>query len=187
MYVQAWLSSLKLFWITCSLFTILLWSCKLTNTFIDLASFCLSGDDPWHCPSAVRQHHNPALFNPHFHTIIQLCKKATRGSVPRDLVDIFPGQSMPSPQGTVLLGNCCSNGEINTRQSKAATIRSPWEAQLSCPGLYFWSNVSCCTWLFPGLLQTLLQGSFSLVVQAGSCLHTGRASGSLAQVISCTV
>lgn len=64
----------------------------------------------------------PALFNPHFHTIVQLCKKATRGSVPRDLVEILPGQSMPSPQGIVLVGNCCSNGEINTRQSKAATI-----------------------------------------------------------------
>lgn len=124
MYVRAWLSSLKLFWITCSLFTIVLWSSKMTNMFFDLASFSLPGNDLWHCPSGViwfppvRQYHNPDLLNPHSHRIVQLFKKATCG--PGHLMGIFAWPFHAT--STALVMNYSSNGEINRRQRKTATI-----------------------------------------------------------------
>lgn len=198
MYVQAWLSSLKLFWITCSLFTIVLWSSKLTNMFFDLASFSLPGNDLWHCPSGViwfspvRQYHNPALLNPHFHRIVQLFKKATCGS--GHLVGIFawPFHAI----STALVMNYSSNGEINRRQRKAATISKSLasSAFLSRVAL----KIKCqllhvaVTWGAPdpAAREFLSSGGCPSpwwCRQDPVCLHTVQAAGSLAQVISCTV
>lgn len=130
------------------------------------------------CPSGViwfppvRQRHNPALLNPHFHRTVQLCNmwistQRTDGHL-----------CLPSPCHLHRALSCwwitAAMEKLIQGTGRQQPSVSPREAQLSYPGLHLRSNVNSCTWLLPGELQILLQESFSQVVAAHARGGAGR-------------
>lgn len=201
-------SSLKIFWVICSLFTILPQSSKLTSMSFHLASFSLPEE----------KNHDTVLqewfgFHQWDNIITQLCL------TPISTMYSSYARKQHADQYTGSPGHLClaitfhlhwalscwwitvAMERIIQGRGRQQHLAILWQAQLSFPRLHLWSNVKSWTWLrdwrlLPGDLQTRCKTVStkpplpSPVGRAGripfACAQC-RASGSLAQVISCTV
>lgn len=103
----------------------------------------------------------------------------------------LPGQSMPSPQDTVPVVNYCSNGEINTRQGKAATLSKSLGSSdfLSRAALMIKCHLLhvAATWGAPDLTGREFLSSGGCPCPWWHRQDPVWASGRLTEIISCTV
>lgn len=170
-------SSLKIFWVICSLFRILPWSSKLTSMSFHLASFSLPEE----------KNHDTVLqkwfgFHQWDNIIIQLCLTPISSYARKQHADQYtgtPGHLCLAITFHLYWAPSCwwitvTMEKIIQDRGRQQHLAILWQAQIFFPGLLLWSDVKSWMWLrdwrlLPGDLQISVQDSFYQAAAAQPC------------------